>query len=263
MTDSMDGGFPGLAGEQLTVPIKEAAPVTRTSVSPEIDTNDSVVIPDYLQDVYHWGYLNPRNVNWLDREFIVKVILWWQHSKLRKSAFSEIHVGASVLQAAAVYGEFSQHLADHIGSRGSLKLIDVAPIQVNNTKAKMANYPNTEVYLADASTLSDKNYDAVLCYFLLHEIPDDYKLKVLDNLLNHLEPGGKLVIIDYHKPHWAHPVKPIISLVFDKLEPFAKTLWHKNISELASGSEKFSWKTNLYFGGLFQKVVVQLKSDED
>jgi len=223
--------------------------------------SDSAVIPDYLQQTYYWSYLNPRNVNWLDREPIVKAILWWQHNKLRNAAFSEIEPASSVLQVAAVYGDFSKNLAKHIGTDGKLTLIDIAPIQVHNTRIKLAAYPQAEVQLADAVASSDSQYDTVLCYFLLHEIPDDYKTKVIDNLLQQIKPGGKLVIVDYHKPHWAHPIKPITSMVFDTLEPFAKSLWRHTIKEFASHSERYDWQHTTYFGGLYQKVVVQKKAD--
>jgi ubiquinone/menaquinone biosynthesis C-methylase UbiE len=233
------------------------------SVTPSADdaTESVSSIPAYLRDTYYWSYLNPRNVNWLDREPIVKSILWWQHNKLRNNAFCEILPGSSVLQVAAVYGQFSRDLARHIGAEGKLKLIDVAPIQVDNTRNKLAEFAHTEVCLADAATLNDSAYDVVLCYFLLHEIPDDYKVQVVDNLLRHIKPGGKLVIVDYHKPHWAHPVKPITSMVFDTLEPFAKTLWRQSIRELASEPENYNWQHETYFGGLYQKVVVQHKAD--
>ncbi len=223
--------------------------------------NQKPPVPEYLQEIYHWSYLNPRNVNWLDREPIVKSILWWQHKKLSSAVFSEIKPAASVMQVAAVYGEFSQNLARHIGGDGELKLVDVAPIQVQNTRIKLANYPQAEVCLGDAATMKDKCYDVVLCYFLLHEIPDDYKTRVLDNLLKHIKPDGKLVIVDYHKPHWAHPVKPITSLIFDFLEPFAKTLWRKTINDLTTEPEKYDWKFDQYFGGLYQRVVIQHKSN--
>lgn len=262
MTDRMDSGSADFSNEKSDLHIPDSispAPPLKV-VSNKVDGNSATTVPEYLQEVYYWGYLNPRNVNWLDREPIVKAILWWQHNKLRRAAFSEIEPGSSVLQVAAVYGDFSKDLADHIGADGRLKLIDVAPIQVSNTKVKLAGHPQAEVVLADASTLKDEAYDVVLCYFLLHEIPDDYKVKVLDNLLGHLKPDGKLVIVDYHKPHWSHPMKPILSVVFDKLEPFAKTLWRKQIRELASEPEHYSWKYDTYFGGLFQRVVVQHKS---
>jgi ubiquinone/menaquinone biosynthesis C-methylase UbiE len=232
-----------------------------TNVSTTSDsTSDALEVPAYLYETYYWSYLNPRNVSWLDREIVVKLILWGQHNKLRSVAFSEIKPGSSVLQTAAVYGNFSKVLAKKIGPDGELKLTDVAPIQVANTKIKLADYPQAEVCLADAATMTDKAYDVVLCYLLLHEVPDDYKLRVMDNLLHHMKPDGKLVIVDYHKPHWAHPLKLITSLVFDTLEPFAKTLWHKPIRALASEPERYDWQQDTFFGGLFQRVVVQHKS---
>jgi len=224
-------------------------------------SKNPATIPDYLHQTYYWSYLNPRNVNLLDREPIVKAILWWQHNKLRNAAFSEITPASSVLQVAAVYGDFSKNLAEHIGPKGNLSLIDIAPIQVHNTRIKLADYPQADVQLADAVASSDNQHDVVLCYFLLHEIPDDYKTKVIDNLLQQVKPGGKLVIVDYHKPHWAHPIKPITSMVFDSLEPFAKSLWRHSIKEFASDSESYNWHHARYFGGLYQKVVVQRKDE--
>lgn len=226
-----------------------------------LEANDSSLVPAYLKETYYWCYLHPRNVRWLDREMVVKIILWWQHNKLQRAAFSEIPPGCSVLQPAAVYGHFSKNLAQHVGTNGKLKVIDVAPIQVRNTSVKLAHYTQAEVCLANAAILDDEVYDVVLCYFLLHELPDDYKVKVIDNLLRKIKPDGKLVFVDYHKPHWAHPIKPITSLVFDTLEPFAKTLWRKSIRNLASEPELYEWRQTTYFGGLFQKVVVQHKSD--
>jgi hypothetical protein len=70
-----------------------------------------------------------------------------------------------------------------------------------------------------------------------------------------LAPGGKIVFIDYHKPHWAHPLKGVMSLVFDTLEPFAKALWRNEIWHFASAAEDIVWRKETYFGGLYQKVV--------
>ncbi len=232
-------------------------PLTPVDLTKDSALNEEASIPKYLQDTYYWGYLNPRNVSLLDHEFVVKSILWWQHKRLRAAAFAEISPASRVLQAAAVYGDFSRDLADHIGHGGELKIIDVAPIQVRNTKIKLSAYPQAQVELADASTFNDQPFDVVICYFLLHEIPDDYKTLVMDNLLKHIRHDGKLVIIDYHKPHWAHPIKPVTSLVFNVLEPYAKTLWRASLRELASAPDDYHWDHYTYFGGMFQKVVVR------
>lgn len=232
--------------------------------NPECHTKASTDIPDYLESVYYWSYLNPRNVNWLDREWIVKVILWWQHAKLRQAAFGEIQPGNKVLQTAAVYGNFSPALAVHIGSRGKLSILDVAPIQVAITQKKLLAHLNTEVHLADAACHQiDSDTQVILSYFLLHEVPDRYKQKILDNLLNQLlnqlPLGAKLVLVDYHKPHWAHPLKPLMSMIFSSLEPFAKSFWHSEVRDFARQQASFNWQKTTFFGGMYQKVVVTRK----
>tara|TARA_R110001592_G_scaffold68269_3_gene209127 strand:- start:4976 stop:5743 length:768 start_codon:yes stop_codon:yes gene_type:complete len=217
-------------------------------------------IPEYLESVYHWSYLNPRNVYWLDREWIVKIILWWQHAKLRNTAFREIKLGDNVLQTAAVYGTFSSALANYLGAEGQLTVVDVAPIQVDITQRKLFDYLNTSVVLSDASEYKvSQNMDVILSYFLLHEVPDNYKQKILDNLLSQLPLGSKLVLVDYHKPHWAHPLKPLMSMIFDVLEPFAKSFWEKDISHFSKMTNVFNWEKSTFFGGLYQKVVVTRK----
>ncbi len=216
--------------------------------------------PMYLEQVYHWSYLNPRNVKWLDREWIVKIILWWQHAKLRHAAFSEIQTGDKVLQTAAVYGIFSPSLAEHLGSAGQLTVVDVAPIQVSITLKKLSEYLNATVVLSDASQYQVcKDTTVILSYFLLHEVPDDYKQKILDNLLSQLSLGQKLVLVDYHKPHWAHPLKPLMSFIFNQFEPFAKSLWHSEIKVFSHIHNEFNWEKSTFFNGLYQKVVVTRK----
>jgi len=212
-------------------------------------------VPDYLQDVYYWAYINPRNVKFLDREFVVRTILWQQHRKLQNSAFVEIEPGQRVLQSACVYGNFSKNLAEHIGPEGSLDVFDVAEIQVINTRRKLQAYPNATVHYGNVLEMDLEPFDTVCCYFLLHELPDSYKRVAVNLFLSKVVPGGKVVFVDYHKPRWWHPLKPITSLVFDTLEPFAKGLWRNEIQALADNPEQFSWRKETRFGELFQKVV--------
>jgi len=214
-------------------------------------------IPAYLRDVYYWAYLNPRNVRLLDHESVVSVILWGQHRRLQGAAFTELRPGQRVLQPASVYGDFSLNLARHLGPEGLLEVTDIAPIQVASSRRKLRGLPQAATRRADARCPGGGPYDAVCCYFLLHELPEDYKRQVVDGLLDSVAPGGKVVFVDYHKPHWVHPLKFITSLVFDTLEPFAKGLWRHQIADFASHAGDFSWRQETYFGGLFQKVVAE------
>jgi ubiquinone/menaquinone biosynthesis C-methylase UbiE len=240
-----EGVWPAVAAETL--------PLNNGQTVPLCDAG--VAIPRYLSDTYTWAYLNPRNVQLLDRELVVQTILWGQHRKLRRMALAEIDPGSRVLQTACVYGAFSPVLARHIGAEGSLEVVDVARVQVDNCAEKLRNYPFASVRHLNVLDLGDGDYDAVCCYFLMHEVPDDYKHGLVDVVLNNIGPDGKAVFVDYHKPHWANPLKPVMSLVFDTLEPFAKGLWRQDIRDFASEPEKFRWRKVSFFGGLYQKVV--------
>lgn len=241
------------------------APVFRSAATAAVRTEASPVslapvaaiseVPDYLQDTYYWAYINPRNVRLLDREIVVRTILWQQHNKLQKTAFDEIEPGQRVMQSACVYGKFSANLTEHIGPQGTLDTFDVAEIQVVNTRKKLAAYPNATVHHGNVLEMDLDPFDRIVCYFLLHEIPEKQKHEAVNLFLSKVVPGGKVVFVDYHKPRWWHPLKLITSIVFDTLEPFAKGLWRKEIKDFSDQPEKFTWRKETLFGDLFQKVV--------
>jgi ubiquinone/menaquinone biosynthesis C-methylase UbiE len=196
-------------------------------------------------------------VRFFDSELMVSLILWGNHRRLRQAAFAELRPGQSVLQSACVYGDFSPRLARHLGPEGRLEVIDVAPIQVDGCRHKLRDFPQASVRRTDASELHKGRYDVACCYFLLHELPGESRRAVVEALLESVVPGGKVVFVDYHKPHWAHPLRPVMSLVFDALEPFAKDLWRDELSCFGAGSDGFVWRKQTYFGGLYQKVVAE------
>jgi len=248
-------GAVSLAPDDFTAVAGDAA--ESDTFAPSLTTAPD--IPYYLKETYNWAYVNPRNVRLLDRELVVSVILWGQHMRLQRAAFAEIEPGQKVLQPASVYGEFAPNLARHIGPQGSLVVTDINPIQVETCRRKMIGLPGASVRRADARNPGGGPYDVVCCYFLMHELPDDYKHAVVDALLGIVAPGGKVVFVDYNKPHWAHPLKIIMSTIYDALEPFAKSLWHHSIADFATDPTGFEWRKETYFGGLYQKVVAEKK----
>ena len=222
-----------------------------------VDRSD-VAIPRYLKDVYAWAYINPLSVRLLDRAWVVNAILWGNNHRLQRALFADLEPGQRVLQAACVYGDLSPNLMRCLGPDGRLEVIDVVPIQVENCRRKMQGVPQAIVRLADAAAPGGGPYDAAVCFFLLHEMPDSYKRAVVDALLARIRPGGKVGFVDYHRPHRLHPLKWVISLVFATLEPFARSLWRHDIADLAGDRGRYDWRTETYFGGLFQKTVARL-----
>jgi hypothetical protein len=78
-------------GLALDLPVTPETGIKVTPAEPEI--------PSYLQDTYYWAYINPRNVRLLDREIVVRTILWQQHNRLQKLAFSPTWPAMSVPKA--------------------------------------------------------------------------------------------------------------------------------------------------------------------
>ena len=216
---------------------------------------DRPEIPDYLRDTYHWAYLSRVGRAVFDRPGMVSAILWGNARRLMGDAAAEFGAGTRVLQTACVYGDFSARLAERVGPQGRLDVIDIAPMQVANCRRKLAAYPQVKLRVADTAAHEGKGYDGVCCFFLLHEVPEDYKHRIVDRVLGSLRPGGKAVFVDYHAPRRWHPLRGLMSLVFRWLEPFAPALWQHEIASYATRAGDFTWSKRTYFGGLYQKTV--------
>ena len=226
-------------------------------ITAEAEPLESFGLPDYLVRTYTWAYLRPSSLLLLDNHLVVASILWGNFWRLVRVACREFAAGQSVLQAASVYGNLSAQLAATVGRDGALEVIDIAPLQVDHCRRKLARFPQASVRVADAAAPGSHSYDGVCCFFLLHEIPDDHKRAVVDALLDRVEPGGKVVFVDYHKPHALHPMRPVMYGVFRWLEPYAFGLLAREIRDIASDAAAFRWHKETYFGGLYQKVVAE------
>jgi SAM-dependent methyltransferase len=160
-----------------------------------------------------------------------------------------------VLHVAHVYGRLIPEVAAQVGHSGQLDVIDVVPLQAALCRRKLRGFPQAHVRIADAAQPGDGVYDAVTCFFLLHEIPDERKLAVVDALLARVVPGGKVVFIDYHEPARWHPLRGPMRCLMNWLEPFAESLWRHEIAEFASIPGDYRWQKQTLFGGLYQKTV--------
>lgn len=218
-------------------------------------------IPKYLQETYWWAYVHPTSVQVFERQWLVNLILWGNFSRLRNTALDALGktIKGNNLQVACVYGDFSQKMAARLEDKSELHIVDVAPVQVKNATRKLKDYKNVFLYHQDSTCLKfeEAQFDNVVVFFLLHEQPETVRAKTVEEAMRVVKPGGKVVFIDYHRPHWANPFRYIMVPILYVLEPFALGVWNKEIIDwVPAGLRPKKIKKETLFGGLYQKVVM-------
>lgn len=221
-------------------------------------------IPDYLQETYWWAYLHPKALKFFEREWMVNLILWGNMNKLTQAVIGDMKVepNSRILQVACVYGDFSNKLARHLHQNGSrLEVMDVAPIQLENAREKLAANNNIGLHHQDSTSMTfpEASFDETVVFFLLHEQPEDARRKTIEQAIRVTRPGGKVIFVDYHGPKKSNPMRYVMKPILTWLEPFAMDMWREELPAFFSEEIRPAQiESEFYFGGLYQKVVVQL-----
>ncbi|MEJ2382943.1 MAG: rhodoquinone biosynthesis methyltransferase RquA [Xanthomonadales bacterium] len=221
-------------------------------------------IPDYLQETYWWAYLHPKALKFFEREWMVNLILWGNMNRLTQAVLADLQVEprSRVLQVACVYGDFSNRLARHLAHSGSrLDIVDVAPIQLQNAREKLSGNDNIGLHHQDSTALRfpEASFDETVVFFLLHEQPEDARRKTIEQAIRVTRPGGRVIFVDYHGPRKSNPMRYVMKPILTWLEPFAMDLWREELPAFmpaSVGAEQIT--SDFYFGGLYQKIVLQL-----
>ena len=218
-------------------------------------------VPGYLDQTYWWAYVHPKAVHFFEREWLVNLILFGNYKRLCDAALAELGepVQGRTLQLACVYGDLTPRLRARLAADARLDVVDVLPIQLRNLAAKLPRDERVALLEGDSSALAcpDASYDQVLLFFLLHEQPEHVRRGTLAEAMRVVKPGGKVVIVDYHRPRAVHPLRPLMRQVFKHLEPYAMDLWdHCVLDFLPAGMRPASVDKRTWFGGLYQKTVL-------
>ncbi|RKZ99775.1 MAG: methyltransferase [Gammaproteobacteria bacterium] len=227
----------------------------------EYEKSQELKVPKYLEETYWWAYVHPTSVQIFERQWLVNLILWGNFARLRDTALDAMgqKIKGNNLQVACVYGDFSQKMAARVDSESELHVIDVAPVQIENARKKLKGHANVFLHHQDSTCLKfeDEQFDNIVLFFLLHEQPETVRAKTVEEAMRVVKPGGKVVFIDYHRPHWANPFRYIMVPILVTLEPFALGVWKKEIIDwVPAGLRPRKITKETLFGGLYQKVVM-------
>jgi len=220
--------------------------------------SDVIDVPRYLQQTYWWAYVHPRAVSLFERQWLVNAILWGNFGRLRDSALDALgaRLPGRTLQIACVYGNLTERMRARLTPGGSLDVVDVLRVQLDNLARKLPGDPRLGLIQGDSSALDIEtaSYDRALLFFLLHEQPEEVRRKTLAEALRIVKPGGRLVIVDYHRPGRSNPLYLPMVGILKTLEPFAMDLWRHEIAEWLPGDVTIEKTTS--FGELYQRLVV-------
>lgn len=225
---------------------------------------DNLPIPHYLEQVYWWAYVHPNAVNVFERDWLVNLILFGNYGRLRDAAIADLaDAGSTItgktLQVACAYGNLTPRLRERLAPDASLDVVDILPIQLKNLGKKMPADERVALLQGDSSSLAcaDASYDKVLLFFLLHEQPEAVRRGTLAEAMRVVKPGGRIVIVDYHRPVKLHPLRLLMTGVFRRLEPYAMDLWANEVSAfMPTDLPPKSITKQTYYGGLYQKLVL-------
>ena len=218
-------------------------------------------VPEYLQRTYWWAYVHPKAVRLFERQWLVNLILWGNFARLRDAALAEMGeaLPGRTLQVACVYGDFTPRLAQRVArGEGVLDVVDVLPIQLANVRRKLQPDAPVNLLQRDGADLGlpAASYERVVLFFLLHEVPHAVRRRVLAEALRVLKPGGRLVIVDYHRPASWHPLRGLMTFILRRFEPFALDLWAHELARWMPRRAVVEAKRT-FWGGLYQLLTVK------
>jgi len=246
----------------ITEPV---TPVSRRDVEDERGTLVSqgkpgrAAPPDYLLETYWWAYARPNAVRVFEREWLINAILWGNYRRLSHATIEALgpsYSGRS-LQIACAYGDFTPQFVRRVeGDGGALDVIDALPVQIANVRRKMRGHVCATLMDSAELKFADASFDRAVLYLLLHEQPEEWRRRTLAEAARVLKPGGRLVVVDYGRPDWRHPLRYLFPPVLALLEPFALDMWRRPIESFFVGLPlRLAEPRRTFFGGLYQLVV--------
>ncbi|WP_295483659.1 rhodoquinone biosynthesis methyltransferase RquA [Accumulibacter sp.] len=220
-------------------------------------------VPHYLQAHYWWAYVHPRAVHVFERQWLVNLILWGNYKRLCNAVLHDYghDLPGRTLQIACAYGDLTSRLVNCVAPGGSLEVVDILPIQLDNLAGKLPADAPIKLHCMDSAALAfaDESFDRALLFFLLHEQPQAVRERTLAEALRVVRPGGTLTIVDYAPPNRFNPLRYFWKPVLDRLEPFAHDLFSEEVAAwLPKDGAHRTVSKQSFFGGMYQILTLEI-----
>ncbi|HEX7049871.1 MAG TPA: class I SAM-dependent methyltransferase [Longimicrobiales bacterium] len=111
--------------------------------------------------------------------------------------------GEAVLDVGCGTGALALVARERVGETGRVAGIDPGPRQIARARSKAARRNlsvDFQVGVVEDLAFPDGSFDVVLSTLMMHHLPDDLKRRGLAEIARVLEPGGRLLIVDFKRP---------------------------------------------------------------
>lgn len=222
-------------------------------------------LPPYLDFIYGDIYNNPEKCKKENNLFACNLRTFFQYGTLVRSLNKELKLRDNVLQLGITFGNQIEETALTVGAYTQYDILDVCYNEIKRArKTYSSSFKGVNFYQQDVRTVKSKYlYDAVVCFMLLSQMPSASKRKLINNALNMVKKGGKVIFVDWHNPLYYHPLRYVVRMYNRLNHPFVERLWDRDISSYVDPEirSQYSWRKTTYFGRMFQKCVAVRKED--
>jgi SAM-dependent methyltransferase len=226
-----------------------------------------ITLPPYLDLVYGDVYRDADKCARMDTKWSCLWRSFFQYNTLVAALVKEIKTSQKVAQLGLVFGSQINETAMAVGIYGQYDIFDINPLEIKRNNAKYGKiFRNMKIFQKDISrSLPDETYHTVICFMLLSEVPPATRIRIVNNALKMVKPGGKVVFIDWHAPLFYHPLRYLVRMYNRLRHPFVERLWERGIESYVQAEVRaqFSWRKSTYFGRMFQKLVATRKELPD
>ena len=138
---------------------------------------------------------------------LMNLLTFGAYPSFLRRVFGHMHLkpGQRVLDLGSGTGRNTAMIADRVGDSGEVWGVDIGDEMIARFQQRCGERKNCHLLKAriDKPLDLEPGFDVIFISFVIHGLPHENRLAVLENVKNLLRPGGWFAMLDYNQ--WANP----------------------------------------------------------